>query len=232
MKPPPPTQQQAEEAQQARHAAELAILALFVSAESGGGEGEDESSMLRTMKITSILAALSAAIIFTSFRNPRDRAKSLLSETPDHEHISERVLEDAQKAFNELTRSELSDEQRSILWATWAYSRVADEIANAVNSGRLPHQFANQGFKLKKVWISRSDGRVRPLHAKLHGKTVPTSDDFWRWPHTGGRLRWPGDREAPANATIGCRCVVLLTWATQDRVSDTIKKIVDRTRKT
>lgn len=230
--PPPPSQKQAAEAQQARYAAEKAILALFTAVEigGGGGDGDDELSVLHEIKIAAILAALSVAIIFTSFRHPRDRAKSLLSEKPDHEKISQQVLSDAQRVFKDLAGSELTDEQKAVLWATWAYSKTADEIAEAVNSGEISHRFTDQGKKLKKVWISRSDGRVRPLHAKLHGKTIPTPDDFWRWPHTGEKLRWPGDRDAPLDATIGCRCVCLLSWANQDDVSTTIRKITEYTK--
>lgn len=227
--PPPPSQRQAAEAQQARYAAEVAILGLFASVETGGGEGEGESSALQAIQISAILAALSAAIVYTSFRHPRDRTRSLLSVKPDHDKISAQVLPDAQRVFNDLVASELTDEQKAVLWATWSYSRVAGEIADDVNSGKIPHLFAERGLVLRKVWISRSDGRVRPLHAKLHGKTIPSSDDFWRWPHTGQRLRWPGDREAPPEATIGCRCVCLLSWASQSGVSETIKKITEHT---
>lgn len=228
--PPPPSQAQAAEAQQARYAAEAAILTLFAAVESGGGDGDDDLSALQEVQIAAILAALSAAIIFSSFRYPHDRSQSLLSGKPDHEAISKTVLPEAQRVFKDLAQSDLTDEQKAVLWATGSYSEMADVIADAVNSGKIPHQFAEQGLVLRKVWISRSDGRVRPLHAKLHGKAIPSSEDFWRWPHTGERLRWPGDREAPPDATIGCRCVCILTWASQSGVSETIKKITEYAR--
>lgn len=227
--PLPPSQRQANEAQQARLAAEIAVLSLFVSSETGGGTGEDESSALRSVEIASILAALSSAIVFTSFRSPRDRSKSLLLVKPDHEKIVEDVLPSATDVFNDLLSSELDDEQRAVVWATRAYSDTADAIADAVNRGDIQHVFSGSDLVLKKVWISRSDRRVRPLHAKLHGRTIPTSEDFWRWPHTGQRLRWPGDKDAPLDSTIGCRCVSILTWSTQDAVSSKIHKIVEAT---
>lgn len=228
--PPPPSQAQAAEAQQARYAAEAAILGLFIAVESGGGDGDDDSSSLHAIEIALILKALSGEITYTSFRHPNDRTLSLLSAKPDHEQVAERVLPEVLKVFKSLVESELNDEQRAVVWATWAYSKTADVIAEDLDSGKIPHQFSDQGLKLRKIWISRSDAKVRPLHAKLHGKTIPSSDDFWRWPHSGERLRWPGDQEAPAEATIGCRCVCLLSWATQGEVSETIKKITERTR--
>jgi hypothetical protein len=227
--PPPPTQQQAAEAQQARYVAEAAILSLFLSSEEGGGGGENESSLLHAIKIATILAALSTAVTTTSFRAPGDRSKSLLLSKPDHERIGDKLLSEAQYEFHTLEASELEDKQKAVLWATWAYSRVADEIASAVNNGEIEHEFSERGLKLKKIWISRSDSRVRPLHANLPGKTISTDKDFWRWPHTGHRLRWPGDKNAPPDAVIGCRCVCLLSFASQAAISNTIRRIVDHT---
>lgn len=216
-KPPPPSQQQADEAQRARHAAEMVILSLFRSVETGGGGGEEDTSVLQGLKITAILATLSSAIVAASFRG------ALVSK-PDNDEVASVLLDDAQRAFDELMGSDLSDEQRAVLWATWAYSRVAETIAAAVDEDYLaPPDILQSGAKLKKVWISRSDVRVRPLHARLHGKTVPVEADFWRWPVTGHRLRWPGDRDAPPEATIGCRCVCLLSWASQSDTSESIQ---------
>ncbi len=227
--PPPPTQKQAAKAQQVRHAAELAALALFAFDEDGSGSGEDEWSIIDAVKITAILVALSAGIVLASFHKRGSKSKTLLLSKPDHEQIAENVLPDAQKAFKELLSSELTDEQRAVLWATWIYSKTADEIAAAVDRGDIANEFTEQGLGLSKIWISRSDARVRSLHVKLHGRTVPVSEAFWRWPGTSQRLRWPGDEDAPADATIGCRCVSLLTWAKPSDVSGTIKKIVRHT---
>lgn len=218
--PPPPSHQQADEAQQARYAAELAILPLFEGEGQGAGSGEDEESALHALRVAAILAALSNAISHASFR---DQAGV------DHKQVSRSVEKAALREYRSLADADLSDRQKAVLWGTWAYSEVANEISAAVNRGEFPSEYADQGLKLKKVWISRSDRRVRPLHLKLHGKTVSVDGDFWRWPGTGQRLRWPGDRAAPPEATIGCRCVCLLTWSSQDEVSDTIRRIVEHT---
>lgn len=230
--PPPPSQQQAEEAQRARYAAEAAIRSLIsarsTSTTSGEGSG-DQSSSLHAVRIGMILAALSRSIKRSSFRHTTDRGESLLlSDIPDDE-VAGRVLTEAQRAFERLAASELPDDQAAVLWATWAHSRTADEIARIINGGGVDHEFSGTGRVLKKVWISRSDRKVRALHTKLHGKVVNSDTDFWRWPDTGQRLRWPGDVEAPLEATAGCRCVSLLTWADQDSVSSTIRRFVEET---
>lgn len=224
--PVPPSQQQAEEAQQARYAAERAILPLIVSqtSTSGEGSGDDDESSLHLIKILFILELISRSVKSSSFRNDH-QLEAAVSDTA----VANRVLPDAQSAFKRLAASELPDDQAAVLWATWAYSRTADEIVRIINGGQVDHEFSGTRRKLRKVWISRSDRKVRPLHAKLHGKTISASEDFWRWPDTGKRLRWPGDIEAPLEATAGCRCVCLLTWADQDGVSSTIRKIVEVT---
>lgn len=225
--PPPPTQQQAEKAQQARHTAELAVAGMFVSSDSGGGGGSNESSSLQMVKILGILSVLAARAISNSFES-RGRDKSLLDVRPDAEAVAEAVLRDAHANFMSLKHSDLPEEQKATLWATWAHSEVSNAIAEAVDDNFLARP-EYQNKSLRKVWISRSDARVRPLHARLHGKVVATSDDFWRWPETGQRLRWPGDKSAPLEAVIGCRCIALLTWADQESVSRTIRKIVEHT---
>lgn len=227
--PPPPSQQQADAAQRARRAAEDAIFDLFSSIGQGQGSERNEPSVLQAVKIAAILSTLSAAIVVASFGNPSGRSESLLTDQPDHERIGDAILPNAQIAFARLYDSDLDDRQRSILWATWAYSKTADKIATSIDSGEVPHEFS--GKSLNKVWISRSDAKVRPMHVKLHGKTVRIETDFWRWPDTGQRLRWPGDEEAPPEAVIGCRCVCLLSWSSQDEVSETIRSIVEHTKK-
>lgn len=228
--PPPPSQQQAEAAQRARYAAEAAIRSLISArstATTSGEGGGNQSSSLHAVKIGMILADLSRSIKRNSFR--RSTGESLLlSEIPDDE-VAGAVLTEAQRAFERLAASELPDGQAAVLWATWAHSRTADEIARIINSGEVEHEFSGTGLALKKVWISRSDRKVRALHTKLHGKVVSADKDFWRWPDTGQRLRWPGDVEAPLDATAGCRCVSLLTWADQDGVSSTIRRFVEDT---
>lgn len=65
---------------------------------------------------------------------------------------------------------------------------------------------------LRKTWVTRGDAKVRPLHRKLHGRVRRFGEDFWRWPGTGGVLRYPGDPLAPLDTTVNCRCVLWLSW--------------------
>ena len=66
---------------------------------------------------------------------------------------------------------------------------------------------------LRKVWISRGDSKVRPLHRKLHGQHAELNGDFWRWPASGRSLGFPGDPRAPLDQVINCRCILILVPA-------------------
>lgn len=91
--------------------------------------------------------------------------------------------------------------------ATATYSSTAVKLA-----AKLPFPQSAKNRVLRKTWISRMDDRVRPLHLRLHGRTKRLSEDFWRWPHTGQVLGYPGDHRAPIEAWIGCRCIMVLHW--------------------
>lgn len=54
-----------------------------------------------------------------------------------------------------------------------------------------------------KTWVTRRDGRVRPEHVLLHGKSVDIGEQF---DINGVKMRFPGDPIAPPSMTINCRC--------------------------
>lgn len=204
------TYRQAEELQRSRQTAEMSVLALFESTGVGGGGGDLESSTLNAVKLTPILTAMAVAVVHSNLGRDVD---------VDIDSLVDQLRAPAGRVFERLDSSEIPVKQRATLWATWSHSEITSAVASTVDDTA----------GLKKVWISRADANVRKLHAKLHGKTVPVDEDFWRWPHTGKRLRWPGDEEAPLDAVIGCRCISLLTWSTQNEVSDVVRRIVQHT---
>lgn len=226
--PAPPTKRQADEVHRARHAMEVAAFDLLSSKETGSGSGRSDESAVQAVKIAGILQPMAALIVNMLSESLGAQERDVLLADVDPKEVANSVVSDAQDDFERLVKSELSDAQKAALWATSAHSSISNAAAEIINN-RLGHGFPSTGSTLKKVWVSRSDTRVRDLHVKLHGRTIPFDADFWRWPHTGERLRWPGDSEAPPDATIGCRCITMLTWATQDEVSSTIRRIVRRT---
>ena len=57
-----------------------------------------------------------------------------------------------------------------------------------------------------KIWRSAADDRVRHTHRLLNGRSAPL-DGMFQSP-SGALLLYPGDPNAPASETIGCRCVL------------------------
>lgn len=57
---------------------------------------------------------------------------------------------------------------------------------------------------VQKVWHSAGDNRVRHTHRALNGKSVAFEARFES--PSGAKLRYPGDPQAPASETNGCRC--------------------------
>lgn len=73
-----------------------------------------------------------------------------------------------------------------------------DAIRQQIDAGKIDAQ------DVTKIWRSASDARVRHTHQALNGQSV-AMDGFFHSP-SGAMLSHPGDPNAPASETIGCRC--------------------------
>jgi len=60
------------------------------------------------------------------------------------------------------------------------------------------------GFDYKR-WITAFDEKVRELHAPMH-EVIISIDEAWVMPN-GESLEYPGDWNASAQNTVGCRCI-------------------------
>jgi hypothetical protein len=95
----------------------------------------------------------------------------------------------------------------------WAETRARTAATTAVSRSVLetaPLVAELEGVELNKVWVSRGDERVRPLHRDLHGKAVPLDQPFWRELSSGSKLSYPGDPDGPPGQVYGCRCFIWL----------------------
>jgi len=66
-----------------------------------------------------------------------------------------------------------------------------------------------QAEQVVQRWVTARDEKVRHSHASMMGQTRA-----WGKPFTTGRavsLRYPGDRKAPPEETVNCRCVLIRT---------------------
>lgn len=75
----------------------------------------------------------------------------------------------------------------------------------AVDNGTL------DGTKLERRWNTALDERVRGSHRKMHAQRKPgVQEPFVSG--LGNQLRYPGDKAAPPEDTIQCRCAVGTTF--------------------
>lgn len=85
-------------------------------------------------------------------------------------------------------------------------------------------------YQTEKVWITAKDHRVRGInprswkvrgwdHVMLDGQRVDSDSDF----NNGENISQPGDPEASAGNTIGCRCTIALVGK-RDREGNLIPK--------
>lgn len=110
-------------------------------------------------------------------------------------------------------------------FTTVLYAQMVDNLAPLLEAARPT--WLSPTLRLRKTWITRMDSRVRPLHRRLHGRTRKIGEDFWRWPVSGARLRWPGDPEAPIDATANCRCILWLSWSDPDQIAQAVRPLPD-----
>ena len=196
----------------------------------GAGAGRTTVELAYTTALTAWVGTLYELV--TQFNKPQSRA--LTSHPLTREKISDAAAERADALLG--TVSEWSTEHVATLattgrptglpdraWAEQASQTLATQTASWVSEDAarvvsevmptLAPELADStglsdplGEGWTKIWISRSDSRVRPLHRKLHGTAVPTDKSFWKWPLSGKQLRYPGDPAAPIGERINCRC--------------------------
>lgn len=238
--PPPPPSDLEEQAGAVRHAAELAAVALFVSA----AMDDDEPTGADVAVVRSIFGNLVKGIATSALtsagpapdrrrgelNSPLSTIVSTLAERLSARESSEiRYLLDMVRRIRQSNRKapardpgELSLAREAARnFATWAYGRALEAVAPAI----MRPEWLSGTFSLKKTWITQHDTKVRPLHRRLHGKTVGWDKDFWRWPDNGMSLRFPGDPLAPLEATIGCRCLCWLSFSKADELVPMIREL-------
>ena len=223
--PPPPPSNLEQQAADIRNAAEIAALGLFVST------AEMTAYDLRLMEqivddlvnalTSTTLGAVGSIIKGSTIATIAKAAVDAVTEGQMAE-LEDIVIgiRKANAAAPARDPGELSlARQGARNFATQAYAFAVEHVGK-----HLP-TFEGTGLTLKKTWVSQGDSRVRALHRRLHGRTTPIEGDFWRWPGTGQRLRFPGDPLAPPDATIGCRCLCWLSWSKPGELSKAVRTL-------
>lgn len=213
---PPPEAEQ--EAVAARDAAEQAALILLAASVVAGEEESETQADFDLNLIRRMVSRLVRGIWRSMFGSRQVEFPTAVDPERIGEQVARAVEMDVLQHVRQLRKAEDQTVAATSL-ATSVYGMVAQELAEQVPTP------VGVDTKLRKTWLSVGDQRVRDLHRRLHGRTRLNQSDFWRWPVTGQRLRFPGDPEAPIEATARCRCVLLLSWATDEQLKQLIKPL-------
>lgn len=83
--------------------------------------------------------------------------------------------------------------------------------------GLLTSQALGEQGYTRRRWVTMHDAKVRDAHRAVEGQTVAIGEPFI----VGGYpLRYPGDRQAPPELCINCRCVQIgVRWRDPDRLT-------------
>lgn len=101
-------------------------------------------------------------------------------------------------------------------WASNSAHTMATQLASETTMlvARYAAPTGEDGVPLTvyKVWLTRSDTKVRSSHRDLHGQIKELDEPFKTWPLTHKMLMFPGDPSAPLREFIGCRCFLWFIW--------------------
>lgn len=82
---------------------------------------------------------------------------------------------------------------------------IIESIVTTVTSETTTAAAVALGYS-SKTWHTRLDARVRVSHQSLEGQTVSITEPFRDF--LGVKLQYPGDRSAPIETWINCRCTL------------------------
>lgn len=135
-----------------------------------------------------------------------------------------RIIVDAYKEQKPVTEiASLMRDEFLAMKASKANMIARTETLTAVSVGQrtkveeFKSQFPDQAKKMKKVWVSAQDDRVRDTHADLDGVTIGIDEKF------DNDLMYPRDPSGDASEVINCRCTSIeYLEDDEDEIMDTL----------
>ena len=168
-----------------------------------GDEPQDEDNAVLVAIFRSSIAGFVGTVIGLTERYASMPAGPL--GLAEHEEIIALAAAAGLEVFREAGRvdpSFLSGE--GSVERTTRLRHVAESMITTVRSVTQLAMAERVGYATK-TWRTRLDERVRTAHRLLEGRTLPLDGRFVT---IGGELRYPGDRSAPPQLTINCRCLL------------------------
>lgn len=194
-------EQVSDEAEERVYPAILAYLA--VRGEDRPREDDEDDTAL-ALFLRSSVTGFTVAVVELMTRHSLGAV--IEDDTALRAQAVDRGMETAVAAFADASSADVSDflsgtaDERRATWLRHVTSSVVTSVRSTVQ------EFVARELGLRtKTWHTRLDERVRRAHRLLEGRTVPLGQRFIT---IGGTLRYPGDRSAPIELWINCRCAL------------------------
>lgn len=122
--------------------------------------------------------------------------------------VSRAISEDKPLTPEQINRMTTRYRERYLKYRSETIARTESLSAVHEGSEEMYTQAIEEGTldprKIEQEWIARLDGRQRDSHDAMHRQKRPMGEPFVSG--QGNFLRYPGDRQAPAEDRIQCRC--------------------------
>lgn len=146
--------------------------------------------------------------------DPRELAQRTISEQIQQE-ISYRLsytIDTLRRQIDDMIMSDVPVEMDVAHALLVARTMATGLVSYAqVHTWRAMERVARQRLRIRKMWLSQRDDRVRDSHDRVDGQIVDLDADF-RVPRDDGGTDYgahPGDSRMSAGNVINCRCVVV-----------------------
>lgn len=222
MRPAVPSRAEAEASAQSRQDLEQLAAALYAAALARARGAGGSKQVGAAADALARAAKLSAIALIVAGISHHERAKRLVEDRlgidePPTPGDARALRLDAESWARDVVKEKgepEADDRAAELRARTIATRVAAERALAAQDALVKELGLGKGA-LRSAWVSHGDTRVRALHRTLHGKVRRPGEPFYTWTATGQKLRYPGDPEAPLDATMGCRCSLWFAWGAE-----------------
>jgi hypothetical protein len=186
-------------------AAEAAVAAALLAMMAATNDPDEE------LIAATISAPITAYTLWLVARM-RGHTEPLPADVPTADALAGMAVREAAAALVDATKAD-----PSLLSGTGAPERanrmayVASTLITTVTSQLQETLAPTLGFR-SKVWRTKLDSRVRETHQPLEGQRRAVGEPWVTI--AGNTLRYPGDRRAPLEEWISCRCRV--GWSSRE----------------
>lgn len=162
-------------------------------------EGHLKSSQIFDKIAGRIRASVTRTLTLPLWSKIQDATKNILDKTLDAAKQAGQSIASAAKAVKQALAGKAADARAADM------ARTETTAALGLGAEAVRQYYAELGTKLRKMWITMGDDKVREAHQELDGEIIHYDQSFTVGGHAAAH---PGDWNLPADMRCGCRCWV------------------------